>query len=60
MCWTGGTNFYAVTGEVGGNSSIEMTRTDGSKAKYLITYVNNAFSPTEGSFAEVLKNFEAR
>jgi hypothetical protein len=60
LCWVDGTNLYAVAGAVGGTSSIELTRTNGEKAKYIITYLNTAFTPNESSFTEVLKTFEAR
>lgn len=60
LCWTDGTNLYAVAGEIGGTSSIELTRKNGERARYTITYVNNAFTPSEGSFAQALQSFEAR
>jgi hypothetical protein len=60
LCWVDGTNLYAVAGAVGGSSTIELTRPNGEKAKYIITYTNTAYTPNESSFAEVLKNFVSK
>ena len=60
LCWTDGTNLYAVAGEVDGTSTLELRRKNGETAKYIITYVNNAFTPSEGSFEQALQSFEAR
>lgn len=58
-CWPDGANFYAVAGEIGGDTAISMTRKNGDKADYLITYTNTAFTPYESSFEKVLKTFQA-
>ena len=60
LCWVDGTNLYAVAGEIDGTSTLSLKRTNGATARYIITYVNNAFTPSEGSFEEALQSFEAR
>jgi hypothetical protein len=60
LCWVDGTNLYAVAGEIGGSSTLNLKRRNGETARYIITYVNNAFTPSEGSFEQALQSFEAR
>lgn len=60
FCWTDGTNLYAVAGEIGGTSTIKLTRANGETANYVAVYTNTAFTPSESSFAEAMQSFEAR
>jgi len=60
LCWVDGTNLYAVAGEVGGTSTLTLKRKNGESAQYIITYVNNAFTPSEDSFRQAIQSFEAR
>ena len=59
LCWIGSPIFYAVAGEIGGNSTIKMKREDGSEAEYIITYRNLAFIPSESTFPKVLDTFKS-
>lgn len=59
-CNPDGTNFFVVVGVVGGTNSIGLTRTDGSKATYNITYKNLTAQPTSGDFEHMMETFEAR
>ena len=60
LCWVDGTNLYAVAGEIKGTSTLQLKRSNGETAKYIITYLNNAFTPSEGSFEQAIQSFEAR
>jgi hypothetical protein len=59
-CWAGGRVLYAIAGEVGDDTKLELKREDGSTATYTITYRNLAFSPNEGTFPKVLATFKSR
>jgi hypothetical protein len=59
-CWIGGSVFYAVVGQVGGNERVKMKRTDGSSAEYIITYRNLAFTASESTLGTVLKTFTSK
>jgi hypothetical protein len=58
-CWPGTSLLYAVAGEEGGDSSITMTRADGTTANYIITYRNLAFSPNDSTLTRILGSFKS-
>lgn len=59
-CWVDNKNFIAVAGEIGGTDSFKLRRENGESASYKIIYQNTAFSPSRGSFEEVMRSFTAR
>lgn len=60
ICWVDNENLIATAGEIGGGTAIKLRRDNGTIADYRIVYANTAFSPSEQSFAQVLKSFTAR
>lgn len=59
LCWAGGPVLYAVAGQVGGTSYLDMKRQDGTAVRYTITYRNLAFGENEASFPKVLDTFKS-
>lgn len=59
LCWAGVSLIYAVAGEIGDDSTITMTRENGTTANYVLTYRNLAFSANESSFSKVLETFKS-
>jgi hypothetical protein len=53
-------NYIGVVGLVGGTSSMQLPRPDGSKATYSITYKNLTAQPTAGDFDNIVETFETR
>lgn len=59
-CNPDSTNFIVVVGVVGGSEGVTMTRLDGSKANYRMTYRNVTAQPNARDLDDMLKTFEAR
>jgi len=59
-CWANGTIDYVVAGQKGGTHELQMTRRDGSKGTYIISYRNLAFTPGLEVFPTVLRTFQSR
>lgn len=59
-CWPGTGLLYAVAGEIGGGSIIGMKRANGDDVKFIITYRNLGFTPSESTFTQVLSTFKSK
>ena len=59
-CWPGTTQFYAVAGQVGGTSTMQIKRPNGEIAPYIITYRNLGFYSSESTFVQVMSTFKVR
>lgn len=59
-CSPDNTNYIAVVGVVGGTDSMLLTRPDGNKATYNVTFKNLTAQPTSGDFENIVETFEVR
>ncbi len=59
-CAGDNTAYVAVVGLVGGGTTMQLPRPDGSTATYKITYKNLTFGQTAGDFDNIVGTFETR
>ncbi len=59
-CNSDSTNYTVMVGQVGGGTSISMSRPDKSQATYAFYYTNLRAVPDATEFTEIIKSFQAR